>query len=254
MTEILVVGFPKSGNTWLSRLLSDALDWPVRGIGDARPLAEQGTMRGDGCLIRQLHLYPEPLGDVYPVVASAHSLNVNAVDGQHKIVHIIRDPRDVAVSIGHYWGIKDLQRIITQVMAVGAHPLWGIGWAQYVKAWRKVPIPVVETRYEWLHADPLLELQRIIDRLGVRATKPLGEVTERQQIDARRADIRAHGEEMAHGITPQLTNLRAGRVGDWRQEFTQEDVVAMCDWFGLELMQLCYEDNPEWHLQFVQTC
>jgi len=246
MTEILVVGFPKSGNTWLTRLLADALDWPVRGIGEARPLAEQGEDREDGSLIRQLHLFPESHGNRYPVVASQHSLNVDAVNGQQRIVHIIRDPRDVAVSINHYWGINDLQRVITRVMAHGAHPLWGKGWLEYITAWRAALLSVIETRYEWLHADPYAELRRIVNLTAIEPAHPLHEVVERQAIEIKRADIAINGERMAHGITPQLTNLRAGRVGDWQTEFSTDDKRQFARLYGSQLLALGYETNDEW--------
>ena len=254
MTEIIVVGFPKSGNTWLTRLLSAALDWPVRGVGEARPLAEQGSDRADGNLIRQLHLEPVAHGNNYPAIASQHVLNTDALNGHHKIVHIMRDPRDVAVSVNHYWGIGDLQRVITEVMTRGVHPLFGCGWSQYVSEWRAALMPVIETRYEWLHDNPLFELRRIIDRLELREVEPLDEVVRQEEINTRRTHIRKHGEQMAHGITPQLTNLRAGRVGDWRHEFTPENVAAFAEHFTPQLLKYGYEDDPEWHLAFVQTC
>jgi hypothetical protein len=253
MTEILVVGFTKSGNTWLSRLLSDALDWPVRGINGARPLSEQGEDHRDGHVIRQLHLYPDASGSHYSAVPHQYTLNTDKVTEHHKIVHIIRDPRDVAVAINYYWGIKNLQRVITKVMATGEHPLWGCGWVQYVEAWRTTHVPVVETRYEWLHADTLLELQRILDRFELRAVKPLGEVIERQSIDVKRKDIVENGEHLAHGKGAQLTNLRAGRVGDWRQEFSEEDIEAFADLYTMAMLKLSYEDDPEWYLRKAQT-
>ena len=256
MTEIIVVGFPKSGNTWITRLLADALDWPVRGIHEARPLSEQGQPHKDGHLIRQLHLQPESHGSDHPAVASAWTLNVDAVKEHHKVIHIMRDPRDVAVAIDHYWGLKNLHRTITDVMAVGGHPLWGRGWVEYIEAWRKTSIPVLETRYEWLHADTLLELQRILDRLDVKAVKPLGEVIERQSFAVKRADIVTNGEDqnLAHGLGPQLANLRGGRVGDWRQEFSDENIAEFADLFTVPLLKYCFEDDPEWYLYRVQTC
>lgn len=253
MTEILVVGFPKSGNTWLSRLLSDALDWPVRGIEDARPLAECGADREDGNVIRQLHLSPYSRPG-RPVVSDQWACNIAALNGQHKIVHILRDPRDVAVAINHYWGIKNLQHTITRVMAHGEHPLWGCGWSQYVNAWRKTP-QALETRYEWLHEDTLLELRRILDRFGLRPVKPLDEVVLRQALKATRERIsKDKDEHYAHGKGAQLTNLRGGRVGDWRAEFSEQNRQAAAELFTLELLDLEYEDRPDWYAKKAQEC
>lgn len=255
MSEILVVGFPKSGNTWLSRLLSAALDWPVRGINEARPLAEQGRDRADKNVIRQLHLYPKHEGDQLGVIPHQYIFNLDALNGQHQIVHIVRDPRDVSVAIDYYWGIGNLLHTIRDVMARGVHPLWGCGWAQYVDTWRAAPVPVIETRYEWLHADPLLELRRIMDMLKLRAVETLGEVVKRESFDERRARIAgAEGETLAHGKGAQLANLRGGRVGDWRAEFQHEHLAAAHEVFTKQLLELGYESDPEWHLARIQTC
>lgn len=256
MTEILVVGYPKSGNTWLSRLLADALDWPVRGIEKARPLSETGEDHREGHVIRQLHLYPGSHGAQHPAVSDRFTLNMDSFNGHHKVVHIIRDPRDVAVAINHYWGIKDLQHTIVDVMASGAWPLWGCGWHQYISAWRDIP-QALETRYEWLHTDPQLELQRILDRLELRAVKPLAGVIERQQIDTRREVIRNADDNVVslpHGKGAQLANLRAGRVGDWQQEFDSDNIAASAELFTDDLITLGYEFGREWHLRQVQTC
>ena len=43
--DTFIVSYPRSGNTWLSRILGDLLDSPVTGIFDARPLAEEGLDR-----------------------------------------------------------------------------------------------------------------------------------------------------------------------------------------------------------------
>lgn len=255
MTEILVVGFPKSGNTWLSRLLSDALGWPVRGINGARPLAECGDDHAEGHVIRQLHLYPSACGDSYGAIPSQYTYNTNKYHIEHRIIHILRDPRDVAVSINHYWGIKNLQRTITDVMDNGAHPLWGCGWIKYIDAWRRASVPVIETRYEWLHADPVLELQRLLDRMGLHSTQSLGEVVTRQQIDAKRAAIRGdESENYAHGKGAQLCNLRTGRVGDWKAEFDSENIIAFAERFTDQLIELGYETDRDWALVGVQTC
>lgn len=256
MTEVIIVGYPKSGNTWLTRLLSDALGWPVRGINEARPLSECGADHADGHVIRQLHLLPHTAGDDIAAIPHQYIFNTDAYDERYKIIHIIRDPRDVAVSIAHYWGIDDLMRVITEVMVTGSHPLWGCGWAQYVDTWKDAPVPVIEMRYEWLHDFPRYELRRLLSELGLRSAEPLGEIVKRQSLEVKRADLLENGEAMnlAHGLGAQLANLRGGRVGDWRVEFTEEHVLAFAELFTELLIEYGYEDDPAWHLTGVQTC
>lgn len=259
MTEIIVVGFPKSGNTWLSRLLGDALDLPITGIEKAIPLAaDQQERHGDG-VIRQLHLVPSDDVDEkrYPgFVSSPWTINPKQHNGQH-VIHIIRDPRDVAVAVNEYWEINDLDKTISEVIKDGAWPLWGTGWAQYLTMWRSSTLPHIETRYEWLHADTAMEIRRLCDWMGVRIVKPLDEVIQRQSIDVKRQALKDTDDNaiwLPHGKGAQLKNLRAGRVGDWRTTFTPDHDNLAHEAFGPLLIDLGYESDPAWHLRGVQTC
>lgn len=246
MTEIIVAGFPKSGNTWLTRLLSDALDYPVAGIDDAIPLAaDQQERNGDG-VIRQLHLLPTDRGDRF--VANCYTLNVKHYSTQ-RVIHIIRDPRDVAVSIDAYWGIGNLDKTIVDVMALGQHPLWGCGWPEYISTWRATELPHLETRYEWLHEDTALEIRRLCDLMGVKIIKPLDEVIQRNEISTKRQWIKDADDNLIrlpHGKGAQLTNLRAGRVGDWQTSFTDDQKKLAFLSFQSHLIELGYESSPLW--------
>lgn len=247
MTEIIVTGYPKSGNTWLTRLLSDALDYPVTGIDNAIPLAaDQQERNGDG-LIRQLHLVPRRNNEAR-FVASRYYLNPNNHNGE-RVIHIIRDPRDMAVAIKEYWELADIYTTITNVMATGAWPLWGMGWPEWMQDWRSTDLPYIETRYEWLHADTEKEIRRLCDDMGLTIVKPLAEVIERQSIDVKRKALRDTDDQafyLPHGKGAQLQNLRGGRVGDWRERFGPDDKQAALEVFSDWLIRLGYESDANW--------
>ena len=247
MTEIIITGFPKSGNTWLTRLLSDALDYPVTGIDNAVPLsADQQERHGKG-LIRQLHLVPRRNGEAR-FVASRYYLNPNNHDGE-KVIHIIRDPRDVTVSVNAYWGVRDLHHTLIDIVGTGAWPLWGMGWSEFIGDWKKTDLPHIDTHYCWLHEDTALEIRRLCDLMGVKIVKPLDEVIQRQAIDVKREAIRNTADQeryLPHGKGAQLANLRAGRIGDWRAAFEADDRSAARELFGDWLIELGYEPNHDW--------
>ena len=59
MTEtIYVTGYPRSGNSWTSQLLGDALHCAVGGMYGAKPLCREGDDRGHLYYVAQLHLKP----------------------------------------------------------------------------------------------------------------------------------------------------------------------------------------------------
>jgi hypothetical protein len=199
-------------------------------------------------LIRQLHLTPihnhEPR-----FVASRYYLNIDRHAGE-KVIHIYRDPRDVAVSVCAYWELGDLPRVVREVMATGSRPLWGTGWPEFMATWRKTDLPHIETRYEWLHADTATEIRRLCDLMGVKIVKPLDEVIRRNALEAKRAAINATDDiatHLPHGKHAQLMLLRAGRVGDWREAFNAEARTAAHDCFDDWLIELGYEYDRNWN-------
>jgi hypothetical protein len=248
MNDVIIVGFPKSGNTWLARLMGDALNRPIRGTVEAKPLAAEGEERGDARgIVRQLHL--KPSNDVPPnypgFVASPWAINPQ-YHTEEKIVHIIRDPRDVAIAIDAYWVMNDLNFAITEVMGHGETPLWGFSWEDYVTVWRTTSFPHIETRYEWLHDAPLTEMQHLLYLLELKPEHDLEEVVFRQSFDERKKQIDRDGENMPHGISPQRKNLRKGIVGDWKNVYTAEHKRLAFLTFGHMLISLGYESSPLW--------
>ena len=136
-----------------------------------------------------------------------------------KVIHIVRDPRDVAVSAMYYWEIPSLEQAIT-CMGGGEWPLAASGnWQDFVTAWKGM-VPVV--RYKDLHANTEGELIRVLGLLGLKAGD-LSEVIHRQSFKAQRESIEKYGENMPYGKVTQLKNLRMGVVGDWKAHFLEED-------------------------------
>lgn len=97
--RVIVCGYPKSGNTWLTRLTAEIVGSPVTGFW-CEPFNREESMEGGGrksdfqCfkahhtfeqLVRTLEIYG---------------------DGSEKIIYIYRDPRAIAVSASHYFTFR----------------------------------------------------------------------------------------------------------------------------------------------------
>jgi hypothetical protein len=243
--HIIVVGYPKSGNTWLSRLLGDAMNAPVRGYMNALPLASEGHDRDSQYTVMQLHLKPVHHA-LESAVPNPYRFSVPKWNN-HRIVHIIRDPRDVCVAVKYYWHIKDIKDAI---MAVGEAlpPVKVHGtWDKYVRDWSRVDEKmVVTTFYENLHANPAGHVEYILKKLNLKPVNDLEEVAQRQSIDARRKQLERDGEDHPYGSTIQTHNLRKGIVGDWRNEFNRTHAWLIEEYFGNMLEFYGYEHNREW--------
>ena len=92
--RILVVGYPKSGNTWLTRLTAELLAAPVTGFWSepgAVEIAVDGTWRNSSFEVYKGH---QRLDDV------------RADFDLKDIVYVVRDVRDVVVSGAHYFSFR----------------------------------------------------------------------------------------------------------------------------------------------------
>lgn len=231
--QLVVTGFPRSGNTWLSRLLGDALNSPVTGWKAAKPLAEEGLDRPGDYVVRQLHL--QPMYDVgcNEFMPNAYRANIPAWNGE-KVIHIMRDPRDVAVSLMHYWNRPSIEDAV-EVMLDGKNPVKVHGrWLHFVSKWMAVnTIPVYHVTYERLNMNPAGTLKAIARRFEL----PLDDgaimrAVDNQAFEKKRQHIAAHGDDYNYGEAIQLKAMRKGVVGDWVNHFSVDLAQSTWDVWG----------------------
>lgn len=241
--QVLVVGYPKSGNTWVSRLLGDALDSPVTGWLDAQPLATEGKNRKGEYTVRQLHLHPSVQdGEVF--LHDATTAIIPKWKGE-KIVHVVRDPRDVIVSAYHYWQMNSMDFAISAVI-YGKWPLKVAGpWDEFIMRWTEQLIPVCTTFYERLYDDPVGELNRILSTIEVYPAVDIHDVVERQSFQRKRQTIEKDGDKRPYGRKIQLHNLRKGVPGDWHEHLTHIQLERIYKNIGELMTAIGYLDEND---------
>lgn len=246
--DVIIVGFPKSGNTWLARLLGDILDSPVIGWGSAHPIAEEGLNRMGGYVVRQLHLKPVR-GNSDQFIQSAWEANLNAWFGE-RVIFVCRDPRDVVVSVKYYWGMESIESAI-EAMGNGTHPLVGVGrWVDFIEAWRNVfSFPMSWIKYENLHARTEDELASLLKSIGLpEYVKNVHQAVQRQSFDNKRKQISEDGDTRPYGKSIQLTNLRKGIVGDWKNHHFTTTEMSLCKWyFEVVARKIGYGNDWDYH-------
>jgi len=245
--RLFVVGCPKSGTTWLQRLLNEHPAIVVRGEGsfawslgpvleraigafnrsqrqagkggagliDAEETALQVLMALETRLapyVRSDGRAPEDLawvGDKTP----QHAVGMRWLDALFpgcRFLHILRDPRDAMVSAWFHWGRGSGKCF----EAFGRHFLTQV-WPAHVGGVRRDaatigPERVIETRYEALLDDPQGEAARLFDALGVAAD----EATTARCVDRTRFERLTGGREAGEEAPGAF--LRKGVVGDWQ--------------------------------------
>lgn len=237
---IYVAGYPKSGCTWLTRLLGDALDSPTGGCmpkEDHKELATEGQDRPGPYIVRKGH-YKLTDDIPSPAVPRPHRLAWRNLNGA-AVVFITRDPRDVCISGAAYWNNSPeyfLNRMIAGQLAKLP------AWHRYVDDWmRPRPFKLIRTSYERLSNEKEVELARILDELGViYAPEELTEVYQRQSFEARLNDYQGRHQDQHKHL------MRKGKVGDWRDKFNRR-MGHMCHiHFGAMMARLGYINDADW--------
>ena len=250
---IWIASFPRSGNTWMRVLLSaivapetcppDLNALPLRGdVASSRSLFEDLTLL-DSRLLR-----PDEIDRLRPAVHEAlpagsgrelfiksHEAFTLLADGTPLLgraaraaVYLARDPRDVAVSLRHFFGGDD-QQAMTLLNDPGSCLAAGDGghterrlngWSGHARSWLdQVTVPTCVVRYEDLLADTPAALSRVVDHLDLAATDADVDRAARQASFAelqQQERLRGFKEKPATAAA----FFRGGRAGDWSRELS----------------------------------
>jgi Sulfotransferase domain len=248
---ILIVGLPKSGTTWLERLVSR-----VPGYG-ARPYADP-----DGCTLAHdicddvFTSLPADLLCVLKVHTRPTAANLVVIRrhvDRATVLH--RDLRDVAVS--RYFHVMgdvthrhhELYRSLSKEDGL-SHSIEVIleDYVPWVRDWRALiarnPDQFREVYYRDLCADPASQLLATMHHAGA----PLdAEVTRRAADDVAAATLFAGEDDnlMRRNIL-RGTMARKGVVGDWRHHFTQAQALRFAAGDEGVLIEAGYEQEASW--------
>lgn len=255
MVDVIVTGYPKSGNTWATRLVAELIGCPVVGFWNSKKkeIAREGTERTSTYRCFKAHQsVPELLAQ-----AAATS----------RIIYIVRDPRDVVVSAAHYFHFyrlrllttfftktsrywRDSRRILqpaltsetyrmarmVDVLLTGSRSpdrFLALPWAEHVR-------PCIDAgqffvRYEDLLTNPGQACSRILDHLGLdRTAAEIHQAIERQSFSRKREAF------IAAGDIRQANFLRSGQAEQWRTTLATDHVQRIEAAVGGELRWFDY--------------
>ena len=253
MKRILVVGYPKSGNTWLTRLTAELLGAPVTGFWSepsAVEVAVEGAWRNSS----------------FEVYKGHHRFDDVRADFELKdIVYVVRDVRDVVVSGAHYFSFRSrtlagcmgragrwlwppspeaesrrrVDRMLSAVASGDRHvsPWCATTWDSHVAAYLDAGAFVI--RYEDMLHTPESECHRLLQHLGVHSS------TERiRAAIARQAFANAKMRFVTSGDDKRAAFLRQGSSGGWVKSLTPEQSTFCAERFARMLGRLGYVDTP----------
>lgn len=222
--EIFTTGFPRCGNTWLDRILSDVLRAPLQTKPD-EVIEYFGPDPHDGdYVVRKSHFY-------------ANQYNGVGYSGfPSKIVWIQRDPRDMAVSVMFYRRAQpDLMSVLKSVFLnqnIPGIPVIGYRW--FMEGWLASDDLTYSTKYETLHADPANEIRRIYKAVTGK------------DITVKEAEQVAYRQRFDRWKTRYPHSMRRGEAGNWRKYFTKKEGSFLTAAAGDLMLSQGYIKNFDW--------
>jgi hypothetical protein len=249
--RLLVVGYPKSGNTWLTRLTAELLGAPVKGFWK-EPHNKEIAVEGEG-----------RVSDI-EVFKGHHSYGAmrrgfNLAD----VVYIVRDVRDVAISGANYFSFRppswfgkvrytaarrllpnarkemwDSIRLCSMILTLAdgnreVNPWCANAWDEHIYAYIDAGACVI--RYEDLLTAPERECRRLLAHFGVeRSAAQIQSAIANQSFQAAKARFLARGDEKRADF------LREARTGSWATGLSAAQRQFCADRFGPMLERLGY--------------
>ena len=262
-----LASFPKSGNTWTRAFLSyflkrgekpvdinDMFSGPIasnREIFDEYSGLESGELRWDEIERLKPDVYRAAILEQNdPFYCKSHDAYTYLPDGVTPIMPadvtlgalcLIRNPLDVCVSFAHHCGHGDYDLSLNQLNDPKAClvPMKGrqfnqlpqrlLGWSGFINSWtdaRGFPVKVV--RYEDMKQNPLDTFAGMARFLGFDADESeIGKA-----IDAAKFE-RLREQELESGFREKMRRtkpfFRKGKVGDWREELSDDQVSRIVE-------------------------
>lgn len=251
MKKIIVVGYPKSGCTWATRLVAELVGCPVGGFwqSDKKEIAVEGEER-----VSEFRCYK-----------SHHQLAALGIppnEPETSIIYILRDPRDVAVSAANHFQFDRLPGLaaffrslprgekfyrhtlyplfvrenyrlerMTEALLQGSaevHNWVRVSWSEHWRPYREAGVPIV--RYEDLLAAPEEQSIRILRHLGIERTpEQIATAVRNQSFERKKEALLRRGE------TGRAKFLRVGRSGQWQDKLPAHLQARFAGALGSEL-------------------
>jgi hypothetical protein len=207
------------------------------------------------------------VGDKSPLLTPATIKEIARIYPEAKIIHIIRDGRDAAVSaVHHSWNFgkvrkggeasakrtthrkrdpHEMRNMGESIFAEGQLRKFAAEWSARVSSTVEdgPTLPgngYVEVRYEDLLERPEDEVRRLLEFLRAEAS----EKTVKMCVNA--ASFEKLSKGRTRGQEDPTSFFRKGIVGDWSNVFTEQDKVLFKKEAGDLLIRLGYEKDDSW--------
>ncbi|KAE8613017.1 hypothetical protein XENTR_v10007535 [Xenopus tropicalis] len=223
--DLLLVSYPKSGTHWLAEILRQlyntkapnkvSITSPIE-FGDVGKLEELKSIAGRR---------------IIPTHLSYDMIPSDFKDRKCKAIYIIRNPKDTAVSLFHYY--KDNPNLPTieswhafYNMFLNGQVVCG-SWFEHILGWEehRNEMSTLFLYYEAMKKDLPKSVRKISSFLGINLSdNEISEICKKTSFGEMKTNVERENSDPNSMVCALTTNkkliFRKGTVGDWKQYFT----------------------------------
>ncbi|CAK9298164.1 unnamed protein product [Gordionus sp. m RMFG-2023] len=229
--DIVIATYPKSGTTWTAEIVSLLMHQADESYAKSLDISERVTHleAPPGLSVKNLNSIQKPR--IFQTHFQHTYLPPAIMNSRCKIIYVLRNPKDVAVSFFHHHRMakdlgnfdKDFKHFLS--LFLEGRVVCG-SWFNHVKTYwkRRDDSNLLIVRYEDMKNNLSQTLMNISKFLGISLSDAqIMEVNNLCTFDKMKENERVNRNWVPSFDTTKSTFIRKGIIGDWKNHFSQED-------------------------------
>jgi LPS sulfotransferase NodH len=242
--KVLVNGSPKTGTTWMLKLVNSIPGY--HGLGNFHGEIERYRTIEPGEVVHGHDWYTTELSQILK-------------DKDIKVVLMMRDPRDQLISRvfhirrdeNHIWHEHLKESSLDEAIELCIEGREGLPGTRTMvelsQSWFNSEIEIIVVRYEKLVDDPQIELSKVLKYLEMNLPDGLiSAIIKRNQFERLSRGRKFWDKSRRRGQADPRSHFRKGIVGDWINYLNESQKILFKEVAGNKLIELGYENDLNW--------
>lgn len=219
-TDILLVSFPKAGNTWIRFILYNYF------CSTSGRFTEETSFDLVDDIMPEIGHSDMSIEWMFPKVPRIVKTHLSGfIHRKQRVVYILRDPRDVMVSYYKYAGATSRRNYQGSFSSFIRHPRFGLkAYFDHYESWEKHTTYFL--RFEHLKYDTFTQIHGLLQKLAIDCDDNyIRQAIEQSNLQNMRKAQKNSRESFEKKFSQKNYQFaREGKAGGWRDFFSDEDL------------------------------